>query len=149
MVRVKYTTLAKLFAIFFFALFIIPSLLKFLSGPNDDDFHGGIRVGHGGGGGDGGGGKMPHEDVKRGALHDDDADLHPELEAVFKEGVIGNYEPVNLEPRSGPGEGGVPVQLDPSEKSHADRTVAEFGFNMVASDKISLDRRIKDTRPDE
>ena len=29
------------------------------------------------------------------------------------------------------------------------RLIAEFGFNMVASDKISLDRRIKDTRPAE
>ena len=73
---------------------------------------------------------------------------NPENEAVFKQGVIGNYEPV-LEPRSGPGEGGLPVSLDQSEKARGDQSVREFGFNMVASDKISLDRRIKDTRPDE
>lgn len=73
---------------------------------------------------------------------------NPENEAVFKQGVIGNYEP-NLEPRSGPGEGGIPVNLDQSEKARGDQSVREFGFNMVASDKISLDRRIKDTRPDE
>ncbi len=71
------------------------------------------------------------------------------MEAVFKEGILGNYEPRDLEPRSGPGEGGVPVHLEPSEKAEADRSVREFGFNMVASDKISLDRRIKDTRPAE
>ena len=41
------------------------------------------------------------------------------------------------------------TQIDQSEKSKADQTVREFGFNMVASDKISLDRRIKDTRPAE
>ena len=69
-----------------------------------------------------------------------------ELEAVFREGVIGNYEPTNLEPRSGPGEGGVGVNLNANEKAKAAQTVREYGFNMVASDKISLDRRIKDTR---
>ena len=68
---------------------------------------------------------------------------------MFKDGEFGNYEPLNLEPRSWPGEGGVPVHLDASEKNKADQTVREFGFNMVVSDKISLDRRIKDTRPAE
>ncbi len=70
----------------------------------------------------------------------------PELEGVFKPGVLGNYEPINIRMRSGPGEDGVAVILDPSEKAAADASVREFGFNMVASDKISLDRRIKDTR---
>ncbi len=63
--------------------------------------------------------------------------------------MIGNYEPVNVQPRSGPGEYGVPVILNPAEKADADKTVAEFGFNMVVSEKISLDRVIKDTRPAE
>ncbi len=70
------------------------------------------------------------------------------IETVFKDGVIGNYEPV-LEPRSGPGENGEGVTLDQSEKQKAQKLIGEFGFNMVASDKISLDRRIKDTRPAE
>ena len=65
---------------------------------------------------------------------------------MFKPGVLGNYEPVDLPPRSGPGEDGVAVILDPSEKAAADASIREFGFNMVASDKISLDRRVKDTR---
>jgi len=71
------------------------------------------------------------------------------MEAVFKQGVIGNYEPVNLEPRSGPGEDGEGVSLSDDEKAAGEQSVREFGFNMVASDKISLDRRIKDTRPDQ
>lgn len=73
----------------------------------------------------------------------------PELAAIFKDGVLGNYEIANPEPRSGPGENGEGVSLAPSEKAEGDRSVREFGFNMVASDKISLDRRIKDTRPAE
>lgn len=54
-----------------------------------------------------------------------------------------------MEPRSGPGEDGEPLVLPAEEKAAADKSVREFGFNMVASDKISLDRRIKDTRPGE
>ena len=71
------------------------------------------------------------------------------MAAVFTPNELGNYEPRRLEERSGPGEGGVPVRLAPEEKAAADRSVGEFGFNMVASDKISLDRRIRDTRPAE
>ncbi|CAF1194837.1 unnamed protein product [Adineta ricciae] len=64
-------------------------------------------------------------------------------------GSMGNYEPRDLPERTGPGEDGVPVQLTPAEEKAAEQTIQEFGFNMVASDKISLDRRIKDTRPAE
>lgn len=39
--------------------------------------------------------------------------------------------------------------LSPSEQAAAQRTITEYGFNMIASDKISMDRRIKDTRPAE
>ena len=69
-------------------------------------------------------------------------------QSVIIKGVIGNYEPV-LEPRSGPGENGTAVILDNKEMQLANSFIAEFGFNMIASDKISLDRRIKDTRPAE
>jgi hypothetical protein len=44
---------------------------------------------------------------------------------------------------------GVPVILSAAEAKQAQRTITQYGFNMVASDKISLDRRIKDTRPTE
>jgi hypothetical protein len=149
MVRVKYSSLAKLFGIFFTALFVIPSILRFLGGPSNLEDGLDSPPGNGGGGGF----KQPREPNEKIDNHkgpsDDLSQLRPELEAVFKEETIGNYEPTNLEERTGVGEGGVPVQADPSEKSKADQTVREFGFNMVVSDKISLDRRIKDTRPDE
>lgn len=65
---------------------------------------------------------------------------------MFHEGIKGNYEPV-LEPRSGPGENGLGVILnDPKEIAAGRRSVAEYGFNQVASAKISMNRRIKDTR---
>jgi hypothetical protein len=52
-----------------------------------------------------------------------------------------------LEPRSGPGENGAGVILtDPEEVNAGRRSVSEYGFNQVASAKISMDRRIKDTR---
>lgn len=51
-----------------------------------------------------------------------------------------------MEPRNGPGENGDGVALDAREKVAGFKTVREYGFNMVASGKISLDRRIKDTR---
>lgn len=35
------------------------------------------------------------------------------------------------------------------EKAAADRSVREYGFNMVASDKISMHRNVPDTRMDE
>ncbi len=79
---------------------------------------------------------------------------------------LGNYEPKNLPVQSGPGEGGkmnihyndiwsilnkigVPVILSAAEEQEAQPTITRYGFNMVASDKISMDRRIKDTRPEE
>lgn len=68
--------------------------------------------------------------------------------SVFKAGVLGNYEP-DYQVQHGPGEGGQPVFTSMEEKSAADRSVHEFGFNMVNSDKISLDRTIPDTRMDE
>lgn len=81
--------------------------------------------------------------------------------------TIGNYEPKFIPKRSGPGEGGkrnqkfinswllliiqigVPVLLSAEEERKAQATITQYGFNMVASDKISMDRNIKDTRPAE
>jgi hypothetical protein len=39
--------------------------------------------------------------------------------------------------------------LTPAEAEQAKQTIAEFGFNMIASDKVSLNRAIKDTRSEE
>lgn len=46
----------------------------------------------------------------------------------------------------GPGSNGEAVQTDPGHQSDKDRAYAEYGFNQFISDKISLDRTIKDTR---
>ncbi|CAH1791951.1 unnamed protein product [Owenia fusiformis] len=69
--------------------------------------------------------------------------------AVFKDGILGNYEPKNIPQITGPGEGGEPVYISMAEKAQGDRSTQEFGFNMVASDKISMTRRVPDTRMDE
>lgn len=47
------------------------------------------------------------------------------------------------------GEEGKPVHTSLEEKPKADQTVREFGFNMVASDKMAWNRSIPDTRMDE
>lgn len=69
--------------------------------------------------------------------------------AVFKSGELGNYEVGPVEGRSGAGEMGKAVHLTPEEKQRSQRWQREFGFNMIASDKVSLTRNIPDTRPDE
>ena len=48
MVRVKYTLIAKIFALFFFAFFIIPAFLRLIGGPVSPKDHlepGGIDYG--------------------------------------------------------------------------------------------------------
>ena len=47
------------------------------------------------------------------------------------------------------GENGEAVYVSMAEKAAADRSVQEFGFNMVASDQIAMDRNVPDTRLDE
>lgn len=58
---------------------------------------------------------------------------------------LGNYEKT-YPSRSGPGEYGEPVYLTSKEKQKAKAVIKEFGFNLVASDKISLNRLPKDLR---
>lgn len=70
-----------------------------------------------------------------------------DLQPVMKKGVLGNYEPRDASRRTGPGENGEGVVLsDAKEKALGDKSVGEYGFNEVASEKISLDRRARDTR---
>ena len=71
-----------------------------------------------------------------------------DIQATFNKKKLGNYEE-RLKYRTGPGENGEGVSLSSTEVSKGEKSVAEYGFNMVASGKISLDRRIKDTRPGE
>ena len=49
-------------------------------------------------------------------------------------------------PRDGPGEGGMAVKLTKEEQEKADSLFKKEAFNIVASDKIAMDRSVKDTR---
>ncbi|KAI8503387.1 N-acetylgalactosaminyltransferase 7 [Branchiostoma belcheri] len=69
--------------------------------------------------------------------------------AVMKPGELGNWEPEPEKISDAPGEGSVPFKLGPEYKEEIDKSIKEFGFNIVASDKISLDRTIKDIRDPE
>ncbi|CAK6976125.1 N-acetylgalactosaminyltransferase 7 isoform X2 [Scomber scombrus] len=71
---------------------------------------------------------------------------------VLKKGMLGNFEPKEPEPQgvpAGPGEGAKPFVLGPEYKDAIQTSIKEFGFNMVASDMISLDRSISDIRHEE
>ncbi|XP_033976789.1 N-acetylgalactosaminyltransferase 7 isoform X1 [Trematomus bernacchii] len=71
---------------------------------------------------------------------------------VLKKGILGNFEPKEPEPPGvpgGPGEGAKPFVLGPEYKDAIQTSIKEFGFNMVASDMISLDRTISDIRHEE
>lgn len=84
-----------------------------------------------------------------------DDTLEPDLgpksfgpKAIFTAGLLGNYEPESRQ-QAGPGEGGEAVHTTMAEKDAADRSIHEFGFNMVASDKIAMNRTIPDSRMSE
>ncbi|XP_070578285.1 N-acetylgalactosaminyltransferase 7-like [Ptychodera flava] len=71
------------------------------------------------------------------------------LKPVLKPGQIGNFEPPDTGPRKGFGENGIGVQLNPADEAKYSQSKREFGFNMVISDQISLDRAVKDIRDPE
>ncbi|XP_015253292.1 PREDICTED: N-acetylgalactosaminyltransferase 7 isoform X2 [Cyprinodon variegatus] len=71
---------------------------------------------------------------------------------VLRKGILGNFEPKEPEAEGipgGPGEGAKPFVLGPEYKDSVQASIKEFGFNMVASDMISLDRTINDLRHEE
>ncbi|XP_078417568.1 N-acetylgalactosaminyltransferase 7 isoform X1 [Cetorhinus maximus] len=71
---------------------------------------------------------------------------------VLRNGVLGNFESKEPEPQGvvdGPGEGAKPFVLGPEYKDTVQASIKEFGFNMVVSDMISLDRTINDLRHEE
>lgn len=77
---------------------------------------------------------------------------HAYTSPVLKKGILGNFEPKEPEPQGvpgGPGEGAKPFVLGPEYKDAIQASIKEFGFNMVASDMISLDRTISDIRHEE
>ncbi|XP_063986785.1 N-acetylgalactosaminyltransferase 7 [Diachasmimorpha longicaudata] len=66
----------------------------------------------------------------------------------FIEG-LGNFEPRDVKPRKGPGEGGKPHVLRDDQQNDVQQSESDYGMNMVCSDEISLDRSIPDMRPGE
>ncbi|KAM3939165.1 N-acetylgalactosaminyltransferase 7 isoform 1-T1 [Leptodactylus fuscus] len=77
---------------------------------------------------------------------------HVYSDPVLRSGVLGNFEPKEPEPQGvvgGPGEGGKPFVLGSDYKESVQASIKEFGFNMVASDMISLDRTVNDLRHEE
>lgn len=77
---------------------------------------------------------------------------HTYSSPMLKKGILGNFEPKEPEPQGvpdGPGEGAKPFVLGPEYKDAVQASIKEFGFNMVASEMISLDRTISDIRHEE
>ncbi|TSX30735.1 Polypeptide N-acetylgalactosaminyltransferase-like 6 [Bagarius yarrelli] len=71
---------------------------------------------------------------------------------VLRRGSLGNFEPKEPEPPGvpgGPGEGSKSFVLGDEYRDSVQASIKEFGFNMVASDMISLDRSISDLRHEE
>ncbi|MEE6460975.1 hypothetical protein FKM82_001158 [Ascaphus truei] len=80
------------------------------------------------------------------------AQKHVYSDPVLRSGVLGNFDSKEPEPQGvmgGPGEGAKPFVLGADYKESIQASIKEFGFNMVASDMISLDRTISDLRDDE
>lgn len=77
---------------------------------------------------------------------------HIHHDPVLRPGILGNFEPKEPESHGvvgGPGEEAKPFVLGPEYKESIQASIKEFGFNMVASDMISLDRSINDLRQEE
>lgn len=62
---------------------------------------------------------------------------------------LGNFEPKDVKEKTGPGEGGKAHFLPDDQQNDAQQSESDYGMNMVCSDEISLDRSIRDTRPEE
>lgn len=69
---------------------------------------------------------------------------------VFKQGVLGNFEPPNEEvDLKKPGERGRAFHLLPKDQNNVAHSQMEYGMNMVVSDHISPNRSIPDMRLEE
>lgn len=81
------------------------------------------------------------------AVSNSDAnDPLPWQEQKQREIFPGRLEYLRTFPRSGPGENGAGITLNGDEKTKADELMKKWFFNIIASDKISVDRSIPDTR---
>lgn len=73
------------------------------------------------------------------------ANSHPELGEMMKIEDFWTPEKEKYTPR-GPGSFGEPVETEAGSEHLKDSAYAEYGFNQYISDKISLERPLKDTR---
>lgn len=73
------------------------------------------------------------------------ANSHPELGEMIKIEDFWTPEKEKYTPR-GPGSFGEPVETEAGSEHLKDSAYAEYGFNQYISDKISLERPLKDTR---
>lgn len=73
------------------------------------------------------------------------ANSHPELGEMIKIEDFWTPEKEKYTPR-GPGSFGEPVETEAGSERLKDSAYAEYGFNQYISDKISLERPLKDTR---
>lgn len=64
-------------------------------------------------------------------------------------GNPGNFEPLRDEEEEGPGKRGVAHHTKSEQASKVEEAIDSYGMNMVASDEISLDRSVPDTRMEE
>ncbi|XP_048852614.1 N-acetylgalactosaminyltransferase 7 isoform X1 [Brienomyrus brachyistius] len=100
----------------------------------------------------GGGAAMQNKNVVQNQYITFKPQTHVYTDPVLKRGVLGNFEPKEPEPPGildGPGEGAKPFVLGAEYKEAVQASIKEFGFNMVASDMISLDRTVSDLRHEE
>ena len=92
---------------------------------------------------------MVHPDSVKSIVSPDIVGIKSEQESlvpIMREGVLGNYEENEVVKAEGPGEYGQGIKLTGDDIKDGQESVAEYGFNQVASDKISLDRHPRDTR---
>ena len=61
-------------------------------------------------------------------------------------GNPGNFEPLRDEDSEGPGQRGVAHHTKPESAEKVEEAIDSYGMNMVASDEISMDRSLPDTR---
>lgn len=68
---------------------------------------------------------------------------------VYRDDVLGNFEPPVSAAKSGPGEKGEPHHVPSDRENEALQSLSEYGMNMACSDDISLNRSIPDLRMEE
>lgn len=127
--------LVKAFLVFVLLIFLLPLLLHQLDSDEEDRTRNFLKKS-----------KLIKKSLD--VLKEDPVKNERGPESYLKMGVLGNFESF-IEPRVGAGENGEPVVLTSEEKTIAERSVRDYGFNMVVSDKISMTRTIPDTRLDE